>query len=548
MRLSIKTIQAFLLTFAIAMLFGTTSSYAFTVKDGDNVIESPDHKRWVEKVGFYPDGRTVSVNLFDGAKAENGLSVVLSSEDLKQTSEPFSLAGDIKIYIFIDGTAIYAELGKDDDAILLKDYSCILTNTGTEIDDSTIKGGSYVPSEDLNGYTFYGDNANTDELAVIAMFFLNRYDNLYKEMLVTYGSVNEEPGESGEEPIVNEPETPAEPTEPTEPEAPVSPVQPVEQPAEPPVAHVSEPVPEQQPEAAQEEPSEEQPVHQEMKTVAPAEKETVKEIGEAIEQAKATETTNTQKRTETSILGVELKYQITAVVPAGVDERSVSSLQKQVSDVVDGLLKEIADDPSAAKERVSGQTLSNIQRALSEGKEISAEIRVEMATLDTVPTSDLDAFVLVTAENEAANLKIGKYFNIGIMIMADDGEELGNYNEITDAITFTLPKPKDVPCPEGMEYVVIRIHDGEAAIIPVTVNEDGSLSFETDRFSSYALAVREVMDEEVAKSAGANSEKGSEEDEDLKDFVAWFLRILVLAFASGTLVILWGLHEKKKSK
>ena len=188
-----------------------------------------------------------------------------------------------------------------------------------------------------------------------------------------------------------------------------------------------------------------------------------------------------------------------------------SQLKNQIEIKKVFLIYEIKNNPSAAQERVSEQTMNNILRALSEGKEISAEIKVEMTTAETIPENDVEAFLLVTAGNAASHLKIGKYFNIGIMLKADDGEELGNYNEITEKLTFTIPKPKDVPCPEGMEYVVIRIHDGEAAIIPVTVNKDGSLSFETDRFSSYALAVREVMDEEVAKSAGANSEKGSEE-------------------------------------
>ena len=50
-------------------------------------------------------------------------------------------------------------------------------------------------------------------------------------------------------------------------------------------------------------------------------------------------------------------------------------------------------------------------------------------------------------------------------------------------------------CSEGQEYVVNRIHNGESTIIPVTVNPDGTLTFENDRFSSYALALRDVLKE-----------------------------------------------------
>ena len=98
-----------------------------------------------------------------------------------------------------------------------------------------------------------------------------------------------------------------------------------------------------------------------------------------------------------------------------------------------------------------------------------------------------------------------------------------------------------------MEYVVIRIHGKETAILPVKVNRDGSLSFETDRFSSYALAVREVVDEETAKASGMDSAKTSVKGGDLMDFVKWFLRILLFAFASGTIVILSSFIDKKRT-
>ena len=173
---------------------------------------------------------------------------------------------------------------------------------------------------------------------------------------------------------------------------------------------------------------------------------------------------------------------------------------------------------------------------------------MEKVEADSIPASDAEAFVRVAADNEHSNLKIGKYFNISILIKTEDGEELGTYNEMTDKVTLTLPRPKDIPCPKGMEYVVIRIHGKETTIIPVKVNRDGSLSFETDRFSSYALAVREVMDEEIAKAPGMDSAKASAKGGDLMDFVKWFLRILLFAFASGTIVILSSFIDKKRAK
>lgn len=41
---------------------------------------------------------------------------------------------------------------------------------------------------------------------------------------------------------------------------------------------------------------------------------------------------------------------------------------------------------------------------------------------------------------------------------------------------------------EGRTYKVIRNHNGEVTILDTVVNEDGTISFKTDRFSTYALA------------------------------------------------------------
>ena len=46
---------------------------------------------------------------------------------------------------------------------------------------------------------------------------------------------------------------------------------------------------------------------------------------------------------------------------------------------------------------------------------------------------------------------------------------------------------------DGREFYVIRVHNGEAEKLEVTKNADGTYSFETDRFSSYALAYDEAV-------------------------------------------------------
>jgi len=556
MKIGGKLIQAFFLTLTIALFTGVTNSYAFTVKNGDTVIEQPDDVCWIQKTGVFYDGRLVTVNAFNGESAENGLSVELSAADLRESAVPFYYTGEIKFYIFVNNTSVFAELTKDDDAYLLKDCTCTLTNTGTEISSSDIRGGDYNPSEDDTLNDFDLDMAETLTPAEVIILVTGRYRGIFNKMLVTYDASGATNPDAGELPGTETPENPSQPETPPEPETP---------PAEPPATEdqsASEPVPaptpEPSPQPEEVKPSEPAPefhVPTEKETVvnqeapeqqAPEKKETTITVNEqeATQEAKVTDPSSL-KRTEVTITGEELKYYVSAVIPAGLDERAVSKLQKQISDTVDSLIGEISDNPSLAKERVSEETYRNIERALSEGKTLSAEVAIESTEKESVPKEDMEVLDAVTKEEEHTNLKIGRYFNISVKIKADDGEELGTYEEMPNTVLFTLPAPKDVPCPAGMEYVIIRIHKGEATIIPVTVNKDGSISFETDRFSAYALAVREVIDEEAAKAAGPIS---GEDGEDIKDFGKWFLRILVFAFSCGIIVILMGLKDTKKPK
>ena len=53
---------------------------------------------------------------------------------------------------------------------------------------------------------------------------------------------------------------------------------------------------------------------------------------------------------------------------------------------------------------------------------------------------------------------------------------------------------------EGRTYKVIRNHTGEVTVLDTVLNEDGTISFQTDRFSTYALA---YADEE---GSGTNPE------------------------------------------
>ncbi|MBR5762429.1 MAG: hypothetical protein IKX87_10450 [Lachnospiraceae bacterium] len=639
-----------LLTFALAFLVGFKTSYALTAKDGDTEIRPSYSGPWLERE-YYVGNTKIVIHLFDGNAAPSGLTVNLTADDLNDSWAPNPFTKKLekrekKYYIIIGGAVINAELTRHDDAVVLKDGTCVINNIGTEISNDEISGGTYIYPTDESGnhlyYEYDSEYENYDFFGNVRRY-LEAYREVYNQMAVSYNTTPESafdaivkiPGNSCVDieipPFVsvasdkdmysyttkdtfedngnhryrysfhdadrvmtvsvNTPEgkvldkvlvgavevqwTENEGTyyfninesdyadsmvtvkvvikdagaEEVEPELPKEPEEPIEEPKEP------EP-PTEEPKPKEEQPEVKPEVKEEVQTPAPEPESVPEPEPEPIkpeprqeaqlfrEEHKKPSPTPKEEASETiTTIGDEGDHVIVAIVPVGVDEEEIANFRKQVSETLSDLLQEISDNPEKAKERVSEETYANIERALSEGKSISAKVTVESAAEESIPERDMEILKQVAVDNEITNLKIGRYLNLSIMITTEDGEKLGTYNELTEKITFTLPKPKDIACPNGMEYVVIRVHEGVAEILPVTVNSDGSISFETDKFSSYALAVREVIDEETAKSASAEMEPP---DDDIAEFIKWFLRILAFAFACGTIVILIGLTDKKK--
>ena len=63
---------------------------------------------------------------------------------------------------------------------------------------------------------------------------------------------------------------------------------------------------------------------------------------------------------------------------------------------------------------------------------------------------------------------------------------LGKVEKLTDKITYEIAIPEELK-KEGRIFKVIRIHNGQGSVLD-TKEENGILSFETDRFSTYAFA------------------------------------------------------------
>lgn len=90
------------------------------------------------------------------------------------------------------------------------------------------------------------------------------------------------------------------------------------------------------------------------------------------------------------------------------------------------------------------------------------------------------------------------YYDIYLAGVTEDGYAIQEYEESEKPMMITLELPEGLPkVKEGFtrKYYVVRIHgdENEVTIIDdVTVNDDGTISFKSDKFSLYALAYEDT--------------------------------------------------------
>lgn len=168
--------------------------------------------------------------------------------------------------------------------------------------------------------------------------------------------------------------------------------------------------------------------------------------------------------------------------------------------------------PSIDKEEVTEVTIGvkdseeikdALEKAIKDGKIDVADISpVVVVVVDKVNVDALEKSTVESIDNIAKekNIKITNYFDITLNVQdSARNEVVGTLNELSKEMTFNVAIPKELTTvPEGYnrKYYVVRYHDGKSEIISASV--DGNvLSFESDKFSTYALAYEDVKDEVI---------------------------------------------------
>lgn len=215
-----------------------------------------------------------------------------------------------------------------------------------------------------------------------------------------------------------------------------------------------------------------------------------------------------------------------------VSELVTAPVVKEIDTKKEEKIFEPLTEEPGEEETVSGNSDASTEPAYELVAKVIDEASVE--------AEDLKKIDEVLEEQKESNIKVLCYLDLSAYL------EGINVTELTEPITITIEAPKDMVCGEGMEYVVIRVHEGETTILPVTVNDDGTLSFENDKFSAFALAIREILDEKPAKAETIESVISIvEQKEQNKNFLLWVIIVLGIAVVAGVASVS-AVYRRKK--
>ena len=152
-----------------------------------------------------------------------------------------------------------------------------------------------------------------------------------------------------------------------------------------------------------------------------------------------------------------------------------------------------------AESTLSNEEKAAIEEAINNGEDVKVDVYLEIEDIsDAISASDKEKI-----EASATNADNIAFFDISLfkeISISGQSQGAASIHNLTTPLKLTIGVPKSFPAvADGYTrtYVVLRLHDGSVTVLPTTLNADGTLSFETDKFSTYALAYTDVKKEET---------------------------------------------------
>ena len=256
--------------------------------------------------------------------------------------------------------------------------------------------------------------------------------------------------------------------------------------------------------------------------------------------------------TDSDDLTIKVETEAETIVPDQVTEITPivnMKLQLSVKEETLQILDAIREN-SLGKDVLDEETLVNVKNALEDEKDIITEIVMdkleESAVADEIKEALKNALAESSAGMEGATSEIVQYLDLSLLLKTTEGQELGRINKLSKDITFTIAIPEEL-VKDGREFVVLRTHDEETTVLETQQNDNYTISFQTDRFSTYALAYidapveeAEVEEESVVTEISDVMEITPESDSNVTVFV--IIGVVVV----GVLLLLFYLYKKNQ--
>ena len=156
------------------------------------------------------------------------------------------------------------------------------------------------------------------------------------------------------------------------------------------------------------------------------------------------------------------------------------------------------------KESVKEYTTINGEIVVAKEEDLKDIIEVTDIKEENVSDFELDLINKVIKNKYV----VAGFYNIDLFEGLNNELKISQLSESDNAITVTLKVPSEIKAVQDgykRTYYVVRVHDGKVELLDVTLNEDGTVSFKTDKFSTYSLVYVDTKEETKTEVKNPNT-------------------------------------------
>lgn len=200
-----------------------------------------------------------------------------------------------------------------------------------------------------------------------------------------------------------------------------------------------------------------------------------------------------------------------------VSDEDADTTRSDAQEIIDAIMSDKATGDGFSY--AEGVTADDVKEAVVQGNMITTKIEA-----NEVKVEDVEGEVATKIDEEVAEMDesavVAGYYDIDIALLATKGSDittLGYLTELSDEVVVTVAMPEDLTVvDEGYvrNYFVVRYHNGVTERIPAVDNGDGTFSFKSGLFSTYALAYVDIAsDVEPEGPSEDGGENGAVEED-----------------------------------